>query len=315
VNCANVCRMLCHRIPDATCSSTCGDLTSAKLPGVVFVFARPGLCRYKHRPFVNFDCPTHVAFGFLVSPGMYMFGSLENGRGNLSISRDQDNGMWMANGTFDQMIQTMMNPCKSCFHGAVNVTPYTEYKLSIVESPMVCAAVQEAEAHYKSGFGGIFNNCLDAVYDILLLYGTPDLIPLDPLFYWCPGDWYNALPSPQWMERPLSSLAGVSPVTAVSCPSSVTSVCSSSSPPRPTPASTPPSTSQTCPGTGLDFSGCAPCTGIVGICLGPFGTTSTIDGVPPEIDPADCPTPCNKANPCLCEANCYVGDQCYTYSP
>jgi hypothetical protein len=78
VNCGNVCRMACDREGTAeACTSICAIPSS----GNAVVFARPGVCGISQST-VNPSCPTHVGFGFEVSPDIFVFGSVENGPGS-----------------------------------------------------------------------------------------------------------------------------------------------------------------------------------------------------------------------------------------
>jgi hypothetical protein len=159
VNCSNVCRMLCS----SSCP-TCADAQTEGIQGEAYIFGRRGKCGPPYVPFfqINPSCPTHVGFGFLVSPSVYMFGAVENALphksqiagliSGLYVAKGGDNGMWMASSSFEQMIQAMQDPCQSCFHGAIGVARYTEYKVTDVSKPNGCKAVSEAESWYGLGY-------------------------------------------------------------------------------------------------------------------------------------------------------------------
>lgn len=222
VNCGNVCRMVCDRTTRGVeaCNKNCSMVTST---GAAYVFMRPGFCI---RGVANPFSPTHVGFGFEVSPGVFLFGSVENSGGSPVVLPGFDNGFWMTTGTVDQMMATFRDPSYSCFHGMSQ--GYTAYKMTVVQNPSVCAAVSFAETLYTVGYGILTDNCLDAVFSVLGVYGvkfTPDLNPSINVDVICPGDWFNALPSPAWTASQ-PAVPCVNPVRAIPCSSNVPASCS-----------------------------------------------------------------------------------------
>lgn len=243
VNCGNVCRMACERetLGLEACDSTCTDVTGQGIAGEAYVFGRPGVCGVAglaglfstgFSSVVNPTCPTHVGFGFRVSQDAYLFGSVENRLGwplpgilaGLYVPANADNGYWMTTGTFDQMIETFRNPCDSCFHGALLVPGYTEYRFATVQNPSICTATRLAEKLYTLGYEAVTNNCLNAVFNVLSAYGVQFGPLLNPLAHPCPGGWFNALPSSDWGDAVIQPLVG-GPVKAVTCSSTVPTSC------------------------------------------------------------------------------------------
>ena len=222
VDCGNVCRMACDRQGIAeSCSSVC---TSNMAYGDAYVFVRPGVCDIPNQ-LPDPACPTHVGFGFEVSPRIFVFGSLENGPHSAAILFQSvvvdgaDNGFWMTTGSEAAMLATFADPAASCFHGTLGVSTYVEYKTYAVPQPNVCNAVKTAEDHYGSGYGVIGNNCLNAVYNILQAYGVQFAgAAAGPSFDWCPGQWYNDLTFPDWSNPIVLPTTGT-PATAVFCSS------------------------------------------------------------------------------------------------
>lgn len=286
VNCGNVCRMACDRVNTAEgCNSVCSTLTS----GTAYVFGRPGVCGISINT-VNPSCPTHVGFGFEVSPGIFLFGSVENGPGSAStlggstVIGGNDNGFWMTTGTQAEMLATFNDPAGTCFHGTLQVSPYTQYKTYVVQNPIVCTATSIAENLYGQGYFVFFNNCLNAVYNVLSAYGVVFTGgAAGPSFEWCPGSWFNVLPSNNW-AGPFSIPSGSS-VTATVCQSTVAPSCGT-----PTP--------ETASCAGLNFAGC---TGVAPTCI------------QMALDLSQCPIPCSMANPCLSGAQCNDGESCWLY--
>ena len=162
VVCPNVCRMVCeHVIDNAECLT---DVCGATLTSEAYVFIRSAT------PVVAGVKLGHIGFGFSVGQGFYVYGGLENpdGKGH---SRGQNNGFWMCNGSFNDMLCDIGSPPVS------GVLPYdTNYKKQTRAAvPFVCAAVSKSEAVYGQGysviqFGNLAGNCLDATYEILLAY-------------------------------------------------------------------------------------------------------------------------------------------------
>jgi hypothetical protein len=237
VDCGNVCRMACDRVGTSeACNSTCSIPTP--FDGQAYVFSRKGFCNPDKYPFVGRLGPTHVGFGFAVSPGIYVFGSVEDTAG-LPLIVDGDNQYWMATGTLDQMMATFLNPRSSGFHGALLAKPYDQYRTATIRNPLVCAAVQSAETLYNTGYVLIGNNCLDAVYNVLTAYGF-DFGDVNPDTYICPSGpegWFaglSELSNPKW-SAPAAISAGGSPATPGSCATTtIPSTCSSMAPAQPT---------------------------------------------------------------------------------
>jgi hypothetical protein len=247
VNCGNVCRLACDRqSSDEACvpDNNCGDLAS---DGRVFVFSRNGNCdawnlAFFESPTPDPSSPTHVGFGFEVARDVFMFGSVENGGGCAIVEQGFDNGFWMTTGSIDQMLATFRNPPVSGFHGTIfpkNVANYDQYKESAVQTPNVCDAVRVAENLYSVGYTITRNNCLDAVYTVLLTYG----VTFDPndRNNWCPSgnsstSFFGALtsgaapPINNWSSaEPLPSTG--SPVIAeIGCPQNISYPCALSTP-------------------------------------------------------------------------------------
>jgi hypothetical protein len=173
VNCGNVCRMACDRQNTTElCINPCKSLTSG---GTAYVFSRNGFCNPKKPQFVDPVNPTHVGFGFKVASDVYVYGSVENRPGCISVLGGFDNGFWMTTGSSAQMLATFSNPSASGFHGAIfggKVARYNKYKTSTVQTPNVYGAVKAAEDLYKAGYSALGNNCLDAVYNVLLMSGV-----------------------------------------------------------------------------------------------------------------------------------------------
>jgi hypothetical protein len=224
VNCGNVCSMACNRVAytSESCNSVCSTPTFPA--GAAYVFSRDGYC---NPPFIDFSSPTHVGFGFQVAPEVYLFGSVENGKGYTLVWRGDDNGFWMTTGTLQEMMATFLNPSASGFHGALLAKPYNQYRYTIVEGPSVCNAVNTANGLYSSGYSALGNNCLDAVYNVLSDYGV-NFHLLDPGTVWCPSGsngWFSALPADEW-SSPYTIPNVSSPVQAsTGCPTTVASSC------------------------------------------------------------------------------------------
>jgi hypothetical protein len=157
-----------------------------------------------------------VGFGFEVSPGIFLFGSVENGPGSAAILvgstvlAGNDNGFWMTTGTQAEMLGTFNDPAGTCFHGTIGVSPYTHYKAYVVQNPTVCYATSIAEKLYGQGYFVFSNNCLNAVYNVLRAYGVVFTgTAAGPSLEWCPGSWFNVLPSNPW-AGPFGISAGTS---------------------------------------------------------------------------------------------------------
>ena len=185
------------------------------------------------------------------------------------------------------MLATMADPSASCFHGALGVSPYAEYKIYTVKSPQVCSAIQAAEVHYSTGYVVAGNNCLNAVYTILRVYGVQYTgNAAGPSFDWCPGAWYDDLTPPDWSAA--TALTSGTPASAVFCSqTSIPSTCQSVTPQPPSNCG------------GLDFSNC------------PLFSLATCIYAP--LDLSVCPISCKSANPCLSDAQCNDGKYCWTY--
>jgi hypothetical protein len=221
VNCGNVCRMACERAADTVeaCNKICGGTNI----GDAYVFRRLGFC---FNGFALPTAPTHVGFGFEVSKGVFLFGSLENGGGSPLVSPDDDNGFWMATGTLSQMFATFREPCESCFHGAIGTSGYAEYRTYSVPNPFICEATYFAESLYSVGYAVATNNCLDAVYNVLSKYGVGFTSGHSPSDILCPGSWFEALPAGPLEWGPIQPIPmSGAPVQAVPCPSSIPSSC------------------------------------------------------------------------------------------
>lgn len=297
VNCGNVCRMACDRVTtDEPCNKVCGNLMS---DGTAYVFSRPGFCE---PPVVDSKSPTHVGFGFEVSSGVYLFGSVENSGGFPIVLSNFDNGFWMTTGTLEEMLATFANPSASGFYGTSGVPPYTEYRTSVVQTPRVCKAARYAENLYSVGYNVLGNNCLDAVYNVLSVYGVNFPSDITPANYWCPSGtlgWFEALPDDQWASA--QTIPSGTPVTAAVCPSDVPSTCA------PVTSAVPTSNGGAC--DGLDFTNCVPCE-IAPVCVRVGFAPGEIGG----IDPATCTIPCSQADPCVCGGACDTGVDCLLYN-
>jgi hypothetical protein len=287
VNCGNVCRMACDRqgtSEPCDLDYNCGDLRS---DGRVFVFSRNGNCL---SPTLDSGSPTHIGFGFEVAQDVYMYGSVENGAGCTTVEQNFDNGFWMTTGSKDQMLATFRKPWLSLFHGTISpikVAKYDQYKMSAVQTPKVCDAVKAAENLYSVGYGVFGNNCLNAVYTVLLAYGVTFPKDISPSQKWCPSgtssfSFFGALtsgsapPINNWSSAQPFPTTG-SPVTAVNtCPTTVPLSCAH--PANPTPGLSIPSVAP---------DSCASCQlsvyalGIQGLAAGcnvptPLGTASDV---------------------------------------
>jgi hypothetical protein len=252
-------------------------------------------------PYVSPSDPTHVGFGFEVAPDVYVFGSVENGAGWITIAPGSDNGFWMTTGSKEQMLATFSNPAASGFHGTLHghaVAPYDSYKTITLDLLFgVCDTVKAAEDLYGAGYDIVFDNCLDAVYNILDTYGVNFPDGVDPSSYWCPSgsspnSFFAALTGGGWSaEQSLQNNTG-SPVTAVSCPTTVSSSCVATQAP-PSPSSGPGDCG------GLDFSNCPVCSGLLATCYS-TGFEANI-----------CPTSCAMVDQCACEGSCNDGVLCW----
>jgi hypothetical protein len=149
--CPNVCRMACDRTNSGgeSCHSVCASSISTE----AYVFVR----RFGAHGF------GHVAFGFKVASNLFVYGSLEDPNGTHQIDSGEDNGFWLRDGTFNDMLCAMKSPP---IMGAESYDPYYK-KYSVPDAPNVCSAVAKAESIYGVGYDVIGDNCLDAVYDIL----------------------------------------------------------------------------------------------------------------------------------------------------
>ena len=138
----------------------------------------------------------HVGLGFLVAPSLYIYGGLENPF-NGKVNPGDNNGFWIRNGTYNNMLCDMENP------PVPNVPPYdTNYKkYTSQETPHICDAVAQAESIYGQGynliqFGNAAGNCLDAVYLILTSYGVDGM--QNPSNVPAPNNWYAKLDASTW---------------------------------------------------------------------------------------------------------------------
>lgn len=259
VDCGNVCRMACEREGTAeACNTPCSSISSK---GRAYLFGRPGVCKVECDPRfmlplnvigptfvlpipnflgcqlqVNAACPTHTGFGFEVSPGMFLFGSVENGPGRdnnllgVVVFQDHDNGFWMTTGTLREMLATFANPWASCFHGALETTPYTDYEEYTVQRPDACSATRNAEALYHSGYDLSGNNCANAAYNVLSAYGVDfrGVSPGGSQDWWCPGSWFDAVvtvPGSGWRKPRL--LTKGTPASATYCTGTATVIAPS----------------------------------------------------------------------------------------
>jgi hypothetical protein len=134
------------------------------------------------------------------------------------------------------------------------VKPYNEYRMrSRIQSPSVCDAVRFAENLYSVGYSALGNNCLDAVYNVLSVYGVTFPPGIDPGDTWCPSGplgWFTTLPDNKWLTPKPIPARGGRPVVVVSCPTTVASSCVAVPPPLSTGGSS-------C--GGLDFTNCTLC--------------------------------------------------------
>jgi hypothetical protein len=222
-------------------NEACNNVCSSPTPfnGHAYVFSRTGICIPPNPPltvpFITFPfidplAPTHVGFGFEVVPGVYVFGSVEDTSASLIVPTGGDNRYWMATGTLAQMLATFRYPPASQFHGALLAEPYDQYRNTSVQNPSICAAVLFAEKLYNVGYKFLTNNCLDAIYNVLRVYGVIFPPGIDPANILCPSGffgWFSALPSPPWTTPMSIPAQGGSPVVAVSCPTTVPSSCTS----------------------------------------------------------------------------------------
>lgn len=130
----------------------------------------------------------HIGWGFLLDPRqkLYCFGSTENPTGNAYVAPGENNGAWVAVGTFQQMLHTMKR-------GAQGAPPYDDYKRILVDSINPKKAHQVAESKKNVGYrvaGLPGSNCADHAYDILAAYGVQGLILLQAVPG--PNGWFDA---------------------------------------------------------------------------------------------------------------------------
>jgi len=202
----------------------------------------------------------------------------------------------MTTGTKDQMLATFKDPSASGFHGTLQggkVAPYDHYKTTTVAPVFgVCDTVKAAEDLFGAGYSVVFDNCLDAVYNILYTYGVDFPSGVDPFSYWCPSgsspySFFTALKGDNWSaEYSLTNVNG-SPIISVNYPTTIPTSCSTVSP----------SGGGNC--GGLDFSNCLVCSGIPAVCY------ST------GLDLAICPSNCTTVNQCACQGSCNDGVFCW----
>lgn len=317
VNCGNVCRLACDRQDASEACEADYNCTNLSADGEAYVFSRNGGCDpFKiltfHSPIPDPTSPTHVGFGFKVAEGIYVFGSVENGAGcayvpagNAFVIPGNDNGFWMATGSKDQMLTTFQYPPASKFHGTISpihVANYTQYKTSKVEKPNVCAAVKAAEDLYYTGYALVFNNCLNAVYNVLSAYGVTFAPSVTPLNYWCPsGNSASSFFAALWDDwlPPINNWSDAEDLQAHGSPVVASQTCPSYVPPSCGGATLPPSTGSC---GGADFTNCPPC--------GSLGPTCFVGAVAL----ADCQTSCAAVNPCVCKGACNQGETCYSWS-
>lgn len=191
VVCPNVCRMVCEQsLNNGECSANvCGATPTSE----AYVFIRSA------SPTVLGVKLGHVGFGFSVKEGFYVYGGLED-PDNQNHSPGQDNGFWILNGTFNDMLCDMGSPPIS------GASPYdTNYKKQTGASvPFTCSAVSRAESVYGQGysiiqFGNLAGNCLDATYEILLAYGATGMKDPSSGTNGIPNTWYGNLDS-SWVQ-------------------------------------------------------------------------------------------------------------------
>lgn len=183
VFCQNVCRFACDRSgsADTTCGTTCASsITSIE----AYVFVRASGAKSLG----------HVGFGFLVGPGIYAFGGMEDPSNAPTVPAGEDNGFWLAFGAQQDMFCAMLLPPVD------GAQPYdTNYKLFTGGPPNGCPAVLAADQYYGAGYNVNGNNCLDATYNILMGYGVPSSHLPSPTLTLLPNIWYTLLDS-SWVS-------------------------------------------------------------------------------------------------------------------
>jgi len=180
VVCPNACRFACDRSflnsGAEACTTNCSSNVDSSTQAFVFIDMNGA------------DGFGHVGFGFLVAPGVYAYGSLENPNGDAVIAKGQYNGYWFQTGSAIEMFCAFL------------AKPYNPVVKEYVSGPAyACSAIFTAEQYYTTGYCLLGNNCLNVVYTVLTNYGVPDLpSPDSPTLV--PNVWYGSLSTSEWQE-------------------------------------------------------------------------------------------------------------------
>lgn len=149
------------------------------------VFIRTGT------PRVGFAEFGHVGWGFEIQRNMYNIGAVENDKGGpVNIPASQK----------DQWSLNTQNPYRPFGIGPKNPTTgaiyqgYDMYKIIDVPYPNPRNAIQMVHTIAQEPYNVIGNNCMDAVYRIILAYGGALPKPSDEIY---PVKWFESINAPK----------------------------------------------------------------------------------------------------------------------
>ncbi|MEM9456188.1 MAG: hypothetical protein AAGF11_18550 [Myxococcota bacterium] len=114
----------------------------------------------------------HIGWGLQFARHHWLFGSLENQDGKMSVGRNGDNDYWWSwshsEAEMFWHMRTMLRAEQLC--DRAHIAPYTYYKKIRVRRAQPNKA--EDVAYAQSGYGLTFNNCLDNTARIGDAYGV-----------------------------------------------------------------------------------------------------------------------------------------------
>ncbi|WP_410812856.1 RICIN domain-containing protein [Micromonospora sp. 067-2] len=136
----------------------------------------------------------HVGWAYLIGgTSTWVYGSTENPNGDMRIEPGEFNGAWSAQGDWNHVLRDFTN--QTYFPGTDRqpqpAHPYTRYKCRNTPTSAVGAANEQVARNASAGYMTTYNNCLDAVFRVLKVYGAT--MNVDPGEAPIPNDWFNLL--------------------------------------------------------------------------------------------------------------------------
>lgn len=161
--------------------------------------------------FINYDQAVgfgHIGWGFHIAGDTYYYGSTDHLWNTkyalwdpvelikyMNVNPSGNNDYWSAQGTEEQMLQTMRLGRHVRYHSyKVVTTPKA--------SPLLARAY--ADSMRENGWNVLLNNCVHQSYQILTKYGGKDILPCPyKLINRFPRKWFDSIPAEaRQLEKP-----------------------------------------------------------------------------------------------------------------